>query len=51
MKDVLQNNLSDVKGQVSGLKTGAEKELDATREQTTQSVDAAKESLKGLLGK
>ncbi|MGE4543298.1 MAG: hypothetical protein AB7D06_04210 [Pedobacter sp.] len=51
MKDVLQKNLSDVKGQVSGLKTGAEKELDATREQTTQSVDAAKESLKGLLGK
>ncbi len=51
MKDVLQNNLSDMKGQVSGLKTGAEKELDAAKEQTTQSMDAAKDSFKGLFGK
>jgi hypothetical protein len=51
VKDVLQNNLSDVKGQVSGLKTGAGKELNGAGEQTTQNVDAATESVKGLFGK
>lgn len=51
MKDVLQDNLSGMKGQASGLKTGAEKELGTVEEQTVQSVNETKESLKGLLGK
>ena len=51
MNDILKKNLSDMESQASGIKTGAEKELDAAKEQTSQSVDAAKESLKGLLGK